>query len=97
MHEDKALSSLEAFGLSEHRSSIATHVMVAQALIAAEHRIEALRVEIAIVDLVPPRSECPHRGLVQSGDEACFDRMGVDDENLHGSGATAWNRRIVAA
>jgi hypothetical protein len=57
--------------------------VVAQALLAREHRVEALGVQVAVVHLVPGGAQVLQHLLVQGGMEAGFDRMAVDDEHAH--------------
>ena len=57
--------------------------MVADALVPAQHGIETLRIEIAIIDLVPGRAQALDHGRMQRRAIALGIGVGIEHENAH--------------
>ena len=57
--------------------------MVVDPILSRHHRIEAFRVEIAIVDLMPARAQRGDQFGVYRGIETGLHRMGEQDEDPH--------------
>ena len=51
------------------------HIVVVDPILPRHHRIEALGVEIAIVDLMPPGAQRPDQLRMQGGAETRLDRV----------------------
>ena len=67
-----------------HRGDVATvhrQVVVVDPILSRRHRIEAFRVEIAIVDLVTPRAQDLDDFGMQGRAETRLDRMGEQDQD----------------
>ena len=57
--------------------------MIGKPLLAGEARIETLRLEIAVIDLVPARPQALDDDAVQRGVVTGLDGMGVKNEDFH--------------
>ena len=64
-------------------SSIPSASSAGSSLTGLRDRVEALDVEVAIVDLVASLAQRRHHALMQCGREAVGERMGVNDEDAH--------------
>jgi hypothetical protein len=79
---------------------IGVKIVVFRQLLAAQHWIEGLGVEIAIIDLVSAIAQNRHYAGVEGRVEARFQRMGVDDEHSHenapSAGLPVWQVEMIS-
>jgi hypothetical protein len=81
--QDDGVGAVQAFDVAGQGCAVLRDVVVVQAFFPRHHRVEVLGVEVAVVDRVAGRAEVLQHLLVERRGEAGFDRMAVDDEDMH--------------
>ena len=67
--------------------TIHRNIVVVDPILPRHHRIEALGVEIAIVDLMPPGAQGPDQLRMQGGGETRLNRVSEQHQNAHANSA----------
>jgi hypothetical protein len=82
-HEDKAFALKKSLDLARHERPVFTHMMVGQPLLTREYGLKALRIKIAVVNVMASSGQGLHHASMEGALVAIVDRVCVNHKKSH--------------